>query len=89
MRLEAKIIGKVQGVFFRQFTYEKAKKLGLKGFVRNEPDFSVFLVAEGEEEKLRELLEAVKEGPETASVVRVTPSFSRSTGEFKDFRIKY
>ena len=88
MRLEARIIGRVQGVFFRQFTYEKARELELTGFVRNEPDYSVYLVAEGGEKALGELLEAVKKGPPAASVVRVEHSYSRSTGKFSEFRIE-
>ena len=43
------ISGKVQGVFFRKYTQEKAQQLSIKGFVRNEPTGDVYCEAEGEE----------------------------------------
>ena len=49
------VIGRVQGVFFRASTSEKAKALGITGFVKNQSDGSVLIDAEGEESKLKEL----------------------------------
>jgi acylphosphatase len=46
------ITGRVQGVFFRKYTAEKASALGIAGFVRNEPDGSVYCEAEAEKEVL-------------------------------------
>ncbi len=46
-RIEIKVLGMVQGVFFRSTTRDKAKKLGLKGTVRNMRDGSVEIIAEG------------------------------------------
>lgn len=43
-----KIFGRVQGVFFRDFVQRKAKELNLSGWVENEPDGTVQIVAEGE-----------------------------------------
>lgn len=63
-----KVIGKVQGVFFRASTRSKADDLGVKGFVRNEPDGSVYIEAEGTEEQLNRLVEWCKEGPPSARV---------------------
>ncbi|MFD0861624.1 acylphosphatase [Sungkyunkwania multivorans] len=51
-----KVTGKVQGVWFRKYTYEKALSLGLAGFVRNEVDGSVYVEAEGSRQKLEELI---------------------------------
>jgi len=66
-----KVYGKVQGVFFRYSTRKRARKLGLTGIVKNMPDGSVFIEAEGPEEKLNELLEFAKKGPEQAIVDRI------------------
>jgi len=49
-----KVSGKVQGVFFRASTKEKAIELGISGWVRNEPDGSVLIEAEGNETKMIE-----------------------------------
>ena len=66
-----KIFGKVQGVFFRQTTKEKARALGIKGFVRNEPNGSVYIEAEGEEEILNKFIEWCKVGPSQANVDKI------------------
>ena len=60
--------GRVQGVFFRASTADKARSLGLKGFVRNERDGSVYIEAEGPERNVLELIEWAKVGPPHASV---------------------
>ncbi|RLF60052.1 MAG: acylphosphatase, partial [Thermoplasmata archaeon] len=50
-RVHVYISGKVQGVFFREYTRRKAKNLGIKGWVRNLPDGRVEAIFEGEKEK--------------------------------------
>lgn len=55
--LNIKIYGQVQGVFFRASAKEEAEKLGVKIFPRNETDGSVFIEAEGEEEKLKKFVQ--------------------------------
>ena len=49
------VTGKVQGVWFRKYTMDKAQELGVKGFVKNLPDDSVYIVATGDSEQLKEL----------------------------------
>jgi acylphosphatase len=88
-RVELKIYGLVQGVFFRDSTKEKAKELDLAGWVRNEPDGTVKVVAEGEEEKLKELIDWCKEGSPSARVEKVDVSWQDATGEFWRFEIRY
>lgn len=64
--------GRVQGVWFRQFTKTRARELGLTGWVLNRDDGqSVELVARGPREKLELLLASVSVGPEDARVDRV------------------
>lgn len=88
-RLEARITGRVQGVGFRHFTTMQAQRLGLGGWVRNEPDGSVRLVAEGADEDLETLLDAVREGPRSARVEDVASAWDEPTGEFNGFRVRY
>ena len=59
-RIHLIISGDVQGVFFRHNTNKVGNRLGLKGFVRNLPDGKVEVVAEGDEKKLRELIEKLR-----------------------------
>jgi acylphosphatase len=63
-----RVKGNVQGVFYRASTVDVAKSLGLKGYVRNEPDGSVFIEAEGEEEIVKKLIEWARNGPPHARV---------------------
>lgn len=65
------IFGKVQGVFYRQSALEIAKKLGVKGFVQNKANGSVYIEAEGITEQLQELVEWCKKGPSNAMVSEV------------------
>src|SRR4051812_25501400 len=70
-RLEAVVRGRVQGVGFRAFVRERARRLGLGGFVRNEWDGTVLVVAEGPRDRLEALLEALRQGPAGAWVSSV------------------
>lgn len=63
-----RVSGKVQGVFFRASAREKARALGINGFVRNERDGNVFIEAEGEEDQLGEFLSWCRQGPPRARV---------------------
>lgn len=75
------VIGKVQGVFFRASAKEKADELGIKGFVKNERDGSVYIEAEGEEALLKEFVRWCKHGPPRAVVFEV----KIQEGELKNF----
>ena len=81
-----KVFGKVQGVFFRQTTREKAKAIGIKGFVRNEPDDSVYIEAEGEEEPMNKFTGWCKVGPSQATVEK-TEITESSLKNFTSFEI--
>ena len=78
--------GLVQGVFFRASTKEQAKKLGITGFVKNQPDGSVYLEAEGEAEAMKELLAWLELGPANAQVDNVAMK-EDAVRDFTDFDI--
>ena len=80
--------GKVQGVYFRQSTREQALKLGLKGFVMNLDDGSVYIEAEGEEASLRQLSVWCERGPVLASVTGVEFSLTDSHIRYEGFVIR-
>jgi acylphosphatase len=62
------VSGQVQGVGFRAFTYEAARDLKLRGWVRNLTDHRVEIVAEGAPKQVEQLLEKVKKGPQFGRV---------------------
>jgi len=66
-----RVSGKVQGVFYRASTQEKAQVLNLSGWVKNEADGSVSIEAEGSEANLEQLLEWCRSGPPRATVDQV------------------
>ena len=88
-RLEATVHGYVQGVFFRDTTRRVAGARGITGWVRNRPDGTVQVVAEGEETALQELLDFLHRGPSAASVTRVDSEWQSATGEFTTFHIRH
>ncbi|KKU80273.1 MAG: Acylphosphatase [Parcubacteria group bacterium GW2011_GWA1_47_8] len=87
--LECTVFGRVQLVMFRDFVMRKARTRGITGTVRNSPDGTVFLCAEGNEEKLRELLALVYRGPLLARVEKVDAVWKDCLGERQSFDILY
>ena len=87
-RLDLHITGRVQGVGFRQYALQQAQRLGLNGWVRNESDGSVHLVAEGSIDDLRTLFKAVSGGPRTAHVQNVLAEWEEGTGQFRGFAVR-
>lgn len=79
-----RVSGKVQGVFYRASTKSKADELGVKGFVRNEPDGSVYIEAEGSEEILQEFITWCKQGPSRAVVANADVK-SQPSKNFTEF----
>lgn len=69
--LHLRVTGRVQGVGFRWYIRAEAERLGLAGWVRNRPDGSVELVADGPQDARDVLLAAVQRGPPSAVVDRV------------------
>ncbi len=84
------VYGDVQGVFYRAFAAQKAKGLGLKGYVSNLPRRdSVEIVAEGERKRLEELVTYLNVGPPAARVERVITNWSEHSGRYTEFSVKY
>lgn len=74
-RLDASVRGMVQGVGFRYFVLREARGLGLDGWVANEADGSVHVVADGPRHRLEALLDLLREGPPASLVERVTTNW--------------
>ena len=88
--LLAVVYGLVQGVNFRSFVIRRANELGLTGYVRNVLlDGTVEVVAEGEREKLEQLLRYLEAGPRAARVKRVNVDWSEYSGEFSRFDVRF
>lgn len=82
-----RVRGIVQGVFFRKSTFETASRLGLKGFVKNEEDGSVYIEAQGATPALQSLLDWCQEGPPRAEVEAVDFN-EEEPKDFDGFSIK-
>ncbi len=78
--VRAVIRGRVQGVSFRWYTREEAARLGVAGWVRNLPDGSVELWAEGERQAVEALLVWCRKGPPAARVTGVDTEWGAPVG---------
>lgn len=88
-RLVVLVRGRVQGVGFRYATERRARALELTGYVRNEADGSVLVVAEGVPERLGKLLDWMRRGPPGARVTAVQHHPAAYRGEFRRFSVAY
>lgn len=80
--------GRVQGVGFRMYVAGVARRLGVTGWVANDPNGRVRCVAEGPADQLELLLDALRAGPPGAFVERVDASWPPATGGFGRFEIR-
>lgn len=88
-RAEVRFYGKVQQVFFRDYTRRFANRMGVKGWVMNCKDGSVKAVFEGEKADILEVIRLLREEHPYARVDRVDVKWGDFTGEFSDFTIRY
>jgi acylphosphatase len=88
LRLDATVIGRVQGVGFRWFVLREAMALSLHGWVANTSDGSVQCVAEGLRADLELLLERLREGPPAAIVEHVIEAWMPATGTLGPFELR-
>ncbi|CDQ39870.1 MULTISPECIES: acylphosphatase [Virgibacillus] len=88
MNVHAKISGKVQGVGFRFSAKQKADEIGITGWIRNNPDGTVELEAQGENKQLDQFLKDLSKGLNPAiKVQEVDQSKFESSTNFNSFKI--
>lgn len=88
-QLHAIVYGRVQGVSFRYYTQLRAGELGITGWVRNLPDRTVEVTAEGARPQLERLLGFLRRGPTGATVIDVEVEWRPASGGFSGFNIRY
>ncbi len=88
-RVHLIVYGRVIGVFFRHNTKKIADKLDVKGWVRNNPDDSVQIVAEGKDDAIDKLLNWCRKGSIGAKVDKLKIKEENFKKEFKEFSIIY
>lgn len=89
IRAHVCISGRVQGVFYRSTTRDRAEQLGLTGWVRNTSDGKVEAIFEGEETAIKDMIAWCHKGPGFADVSDVTVEYQKFLGEFEEFCITY
>ncbi|MBS7641552.1 MAG: acylphosphatase [Candidatus Bathyarchaeia archaeon] len=87
VRAHVFVSGRVQGVFFRANARREALKLGVKGWIRNLPDGRVEAIIEGEEDKVKMMVEWCRRGPPGAIVSRIEIYWEPYRGEYTSFDI--
>ncbi len=80
------VSGKVQGVFFRANVRDKSLQLGLKGYAKNLENGDVEVVAQGEEEKIKDLIDFIKKSPGISKVANIDVRH-KEPENFKTFNI--
>ncbi len=81
--------GLVQGVFFRRTVYQHAQGLGLAGTVRNLPDDTVEIIAQGEKETLEAFLKTLEAEPGSAQLQKLETRYSTPKRRYSGFEILY
>lgn len=89
IRAHILVLGKVQGVYFRQNTRIVATRHGVTGWVRNLKDGRVEVLLEGYEAEVGQVIEWCHAGPPKATVSDVDIKYEKYTGEFEEFRVNY
>jgi len=87
--LYAVVVGDVQGVGFRHFVTQKALSLALHGYVRNDSNGDVEVVAQGTRPALEHLLVLLRQGPSAAQVSEVQTTWRAPTEHISGFHIRW
>ena len=88
-RVQVRVTGRVQGVFFRQSARDQAERLGLSGWVRNLPDGSVEALFEGERPLVEQAVAWCRQGPPRARVDELVVMWLDGPAETGGFAIRY
>lgn len=83
------VAGRVQGVWYRARTRDKAVGLGVTGFVRNLPDGTVEIVAQGDDNQVDALMDWARQGPPMAEVSGLRISEVSEDEELATFEVRY
>jgi len=86
-QIECVVSGRVQGVAFQAYVQDAATALGITGYVKNLPDGTVFVCAQGERDTLRQFIEYLHEGSLAAKVDSVSVEWGTPSTVFDDFGI--
>ena len=87
--LKAKVYGKVQGVWFRKYTLDSARDIGVVGMVKNLVDGTVLVNASGKKENLREFKELLENGSTNSRVDKIDYSWEDLSIEYSTFEIEH
>ena len=88
VQARVRFYGRVQGVFFRANTERKAREMGINGYVKNMPDGSVEAVFEGDETKVKKVIDWCSTKIRAARVTDVDVKYE-TIEDFNDFEIRY
>ncbi|MEJ5185862.1 MAG: acylphosphatase [Candidatus Geothermincolales bacterium] len=83
------VSGKVQGVYYRSYAEDAARRLGVRGWIRNLSDGRVEAVFEGEDEAVEEMIRWCWQGSPMSRVDKVEVEWEPYRGEFQDFSVRY
>ncbi|MEK7462007.1 MAG: acylphosphatase [Patescibacteria group bacterium] len=89
IELQAVVIGKVQGVAYRAYVQEAATNLALVGYVKNNTDGTVFVLAQGLPDVLKEFVEYLNEGSSLAHVESVGIDWCSVSGTHSEFSVRH
>jgi acylphosphatase len=88
-QLHARVLGEVQGVGYRYFVVEQAQALGLRGYVRNEYNGDVEVLAQGPRPALERLVAQLQRGPSAAYVTEVKTTWDQPTEHYSGFHVRW
>ncbi len=81
--------GRVQGVWFRAFTREKARALKISGWVKNQRDGTVYAEATGDRPDLDQLIQYLYQGPESSHVEDIEVVWGTTDQRYSGFEVRY
>lgn len=86
---EITVSGRVQGVGFRYYTVHRAKELGVLGWVRNQADNSVLIMAQADDETIQTFIDFLYIGPARSRIDHISKAKMNSLCDFDNFSVKY